>query len=109
MSNGSEALARYQAVSAGSALPDTRATGKAKLKEVAQEFESILVKQLLDEMRKTLHKENRLFEGGMGEEIFEDMLYTEYSRMFAKAGNFGVAEAIERQYERMTPKAPYAG
>ena len=100
-------LAKFQATSQDSVLPRVDATDKQKLKEAAGEFEAIFVKQMLDTMRKTLHKEDNLVEGGMAEDIFEDMLYTEYSRVMAKAGDFGIARAITSQYERNIPATPY--
>ena len=102
-----DALARFQATSKDSVLPRINASSHDKLKEAAGEFEAIFVKQMLDTMRKTLHKEDRLVEGGMAEDIFEDMLYTEYSRVMSKAGDFGIARAITQQYERAIPKEPY--
>ena len=103
----SSSLARFQATSQNSVLPKVDATNKEKLKEAATEFEAIFVKQMLDTMRKNLHKEDRLVEGGMAEDIFEDMLYTEYSRIMTKSGDFGIAKAINNQYERFVPKDAY--
>ena len=102
-----DALSRFQATSQNSVLPKVDATNKEKLKEAAGEFEAIFVKQMLETMRKTLHKEDRLVDGGMGEDIFEDMLYTEYSRIMAKNSDFGIARAITNQYERAIPPDPY--
>ena len=101
------ALSRYQANTQNSALPRVDASDKEKLKEAATEFEALLVKQMLDTMRQTLHKEDRLFDGGMAENIFEDMLYTEYSRLMTKSGDFGIARAIRAQYERFVPTDTY--
>lgn len=72
--------------------------GRQQLRAVAKEFESLFVKQMLDSMRATLNKENNLLDGGMAENIFEDMLYDEYSRMIASTGSLGVAELIYSQY-----------
>lgn len=102
-----DALSRFQATSQNSVLPKVNATNKEKLKEAAGEFEAIFVKQMLDTMRKSLHKEDQLVDGGIGQDIFEDMLYTEYSRIMSKAGDFGIARAITNQYEKVIPKDPY--
>ena len=75
-----------------------RGDGRQQLKAVAKEFESLFVKQMLDSMRATLNKEDNLLDGGMAENIFEDMLYEEYSRMIAATGSLGVAELIYSQY-----------
>jgi len=71
---------------------------QAKLNEVAQEFESLFLKQMLDSMRSTLSKENRLVDTGMAGEYFEDMLYEEYSKIMSKRGTFGIAELIIDQF-----------
>ncbi|NCN04855.1 MAG: muramidase [Spirochaetales bacterium] len=91
-------LSRYQAIGQNSTLPRTEGVMEVdRLREVAEEFESLLVKQMLDSMRATRKKENDLVNGGMAEDIFEDMLYTEYSRLMSKTGNLGLSDMIVRQ------------
>jgi flagellar protein FlgJ len=94
-------LGRFQAINQDSSLPRIgEGMEQKQLEEVAKEFEAIFVKQMLDTMKSTLNKENRLVEGGMAENIFEDMLYTEYSRLMSKSGDFGIADMIVRQYSQ---------
>jgi flagellar protein FlgJ len=69
-----------------------------KLKEVAKEFEAIFVKMLLNEMKKTVHKSDFLH-GGAVEDIFEDMLYLEYSKKMANNMNLGIADKIVELYK----------
>jgi len=64
-----------------------------KIKEVCQEFESIFIEQLFKSMRKTIQK-NDWLNGGLKQEIFEDMLYQEYSKNIAKADSFGLWKII---------------
>jgi len=78
-------------------IPGT-ATGEEQLRSVAGEFESLFIKQMLDSMRNTLHKEDRIVETGMAGDIFEDMLYDEYAVLMSKTGGFGLAEMIVEQY-----------
>ncbi|MFP4331515.1 MAG: rod-binding protein [Alkalispirochaetaceae bacterium] len=73
--------------------------GDAELREVAEQFESLFLKQMLDTMRSTLNEENRLIDTGMAGDIFEDMLYEEYSKIMAKRGSFGIAELIVDQFQ----------
>jgi len=96
MANGLEALSRMQSTQA-SLLASGASSDKQKLHEAAVEFEALFVKLMLDSMKATLDKENRLVDGGQTEDIFGDMLYTEYSRNMTKAGDFGIARAIEKQ------------
>ncbi len=108
MTTGSaDILGRFQAINQNSSLPRTTGiTEIDRLKEVAQEFEALLVKQMLDAMRATRNKENELVNGGMAEDIFEDMLYTEYSRLMARNGDLGLADLIVRQYAPMITQTP---
>jgi flagellar protein FlgJ len=92
---------RLQAVTPGAEDTRVNVSNKEALRKTAEEFESLFVKMLLDSMRDTRNKENQLIDGGMGEEIFEDMLYTEYSRKISKSGNFGIADMIYQQYENV--------
>jgi len=72
-----------------------------KLMDVCIEMESLFVYQMLKEMRKTLHKENDMLHGGMAQEIFEDMLYNEYSLQMSKTANFGLAKTL---YDQLSQK-----
>ena len=71
---------------------------KKKIYNASVEFESLFVNKMLKEMRKSIHKSG-LIEGGYAEEIFEDMLYDEYSKMVSGNTRFGLAEQI---YNQMT-------
>lgn len=72
---------------------------KQKLYDVALEFESLFIQIMLNSMRKTLNKENDFLYGGFKQDIFEDMLYDEYSKLIAKNAKFGIAKEIYRQLE----------
>jgi Rod binding domain-containing protein len=71
------------------------------LYKVCLEFEAIFIKQMLNSMRKTVEKSGML-DGGMAEEIFEDMLYDEYAKKMASTANFGLAAMI---YGQLQPSA----
>ncbi|TGL50891.1 cell division protein [Leptospira wolffii] len=66
---------------------------RKKLYDASVEFESIFVKMMLKEMKSTVHKTG-LIEGGYAEEIFEDMLYDEYSKNLSANSSLGLAEQI---------------
>jgi len=68
----------------------------SRLYKVSQEFEAIFIKQMLNVMRKSVSKTG-LMDGGMAEEIFEDMLYDEYAQKMAETGSFGIANMIYKQ------------
>ncbi len=82
-----------------------RAMGKGaqkdkKLWNTCVEMESLFVNQMFKEMRHTIHKTGWLH-GGHAEEIFEDMLYNEYSLKVSKNSKLGLAKMI---YDQMSPK-----
>jgi flagellar protein FlgJ len=70
-----------------------------RLKNVANDFESLLINDMLKSMRKTINK-TELIDGGMAEDLFEDMLYSEYSKEFSKTKVFGISEMIYNQMEK---------
>ena len=51
---------------------------------------------MLDSMRKTINHSG-LLKKGMGEDIFEDMLYDNYAKKMAKAGDFGLKEVLYKE------------
>jgi peptidoglycan hydrolase FlgJ len=69
----------------------------SELYKAAEDFEAIFIKQMLDVMRKTIHKEDDLLKGGMSQDIYEDMMYDQYAKKMASTAQFGLAEMIYRQ------------
>ena len=70
-----------------------------KLWDTCIEAESLFVGKMLKEMRKTVDKGEWLH-GGYAEEIFEDMLYDEYSLQVSKNSNFGMAKLLYNELSR---------
>ena len=67
------------------------------LKNVAEQFESIFVNQMLKQAR-----QSRLAEGVFSSEAqdtFNNMLDREYSQILSKKNNFGIAEALIKQFQ----------
>ena len=63
----------------------------SELYEKSLELENYFVKQMLSEMRKTVHK---TYEGDFAQSMYEDMLYDEYSTAMTKSAGFGLADQI---------------
>ncbi len=72
---------------------------KARLRKAAQEFEALLVEQMLKEMRKTVPESN-LFGEEKGREIFREMLDGEFARLMTGRGGIGIADFIVRSLEK---------
>ena len=69
----------------------------SELYKASQDFEALFIKQMLDVMRKTIHKEDDLLNGGIGQDVYEDMLYDQYAHKMAATAQFGLADMIYRQ------------
>jgi flagellar protein FlgJ len=63
----------------------------SELYEACLELETFLLKTLITSMRNTVQKSG-LVDTGFAGEIYEDMLYDEYTKEFTKNANFGFAE-----------------
>lgn len=71
-----------------------------QIREAAQEFEAVFLFQMLKQVRNSIHKEEGLMNGGMGEEIFTGMLDEEYAKVMANSNSTGLADVIYRQMSR---------
>ncbi len=81
-------------IDSGSTKPDVREN--QKLKEVCTDFQAILIKQMLDTMRKTVNKEG-IIPTSHAEEIFEDMLYDEYAQKMSRTADLGLDTMMYEQ------------
>jgi flagellar protein FlgJ len=68
----------------------------SKLFELCLELETFLIKNLISGMRSTIQKSN-LIDTGFAGEVYEDMLYDEYAKVFARNANLGFAEMAYRE------------
>jgi peptidoglycan hydrolase FlgJ len=68
----------------------------AALREATREFEAIFIEQMLKSMRQTVEKSG-LMDGGMAEDIFEDMLYENYAKKMSQTANLGLGDMLYRQ------------
>ena len=66
----------------------------SELYEKAQELENYFVKQMLSEMRKSVMKSQ---ESDFAMNMYEDMLWDEYSQAMTKNAGFGLADQIYNQ------------
>ena len=90
------ALARGAAANQAGAGGEKRTIDRtSKLYESSLELESYLVKQMLNEMRKTVIKADG--EQSQAKKIYEDMLYDEYAISMTKGAGFGLADQIYLQ------------
>lgn len=75
-------------------------TGDDRLKELANEFTSILMKQMFKAMRKTV-PESSLIDGGFSEDVFTDMLDDEISKAGSRQNTFNnLSRALYEQLQQ---------
>lgn len=80
-----------------SAAPSTGAADdSAQLREVAQQFEAIFLRQMLTAARNSSLGENDLF-SSQGEDSFAEMRDAQFADLAARSGMLGFGASIEKQ------------
>lgn len=69
---------------------------REKIKEAAQDFESLFLNIVLEKMRKTVEKSG-LIDGGNAEDIYRSMLDQEYAKIMSQENFTGLSAMIEKQ------------
>ena len=87
----------------GASFEPSAAQNREELRQVAEQFEAILLRQMLTSARGTDFGGNDIF-GGEGSDTFREMRDSQFADVAAKSGQIGFADAIERQLERFLPK-----
>ena len=109
-SNTSEARQRSEMSAFDSLIRRAQNTGSgahtdidrnSELYEVCLELETLLIKNMIKGMRSTVMKSEFLDTGFAGE-IYEDMLYDEYAKTYARNAGLGFAEMAFRQLSGMS-------
>jgi len=88
------ASAQIAGVAPGAAL-DPSAARKA-----AQDFESFFLSQSFENMFSSVGADP-MFGGGSSETVYRSLLMQEYSKVAAKNGGIGIADAVQREIIRM--------
>lgn len=71
-----------------------------KLKQAAQDFEAVFVQQMLEQMDKTVDRENSMLGGGSSEQYWRSMLNEQIAKSMCSGpggSGFGLAENIYKQ------------
>ncbi|WP_454018745.1 rod-binding protein [Azospirillum sp. Marseille-Q6669] len=72
---------------------------RAKIRQSANEFESVFVSQMLGHMLDGIEVDQN-FGGGHAEEMFRSMLTNEYGKQVSRSGGFGIADQVYRELLR---------
>ena len=87
----------------GSVAPPMSAAAREKVKQLAQEFESLLMSQMLKEMRKSMLSEEEDQDPGFGAANMTEMMDTALGAALTRAGGFGLADVMLRGIDRQFP------
>jgi len=79
--------------------PEDGQSDAARLRKVAEDFEAVFLYQVVKQMRKTVQQE-KLFHGGMGEDVFTEMMDEELAKQMAGRGSTGIADLLYTQLSR---------
>ena len=74
-------------------------TDEQKIAEASRQFESILLKQILESSQKTVIK-SKLSNDSTASSIYHDMVSTRLADSISKSGAFGLSQTFEQQLNR---------
>ena len=74
-------------------------TEQQKIAEASRQFETILLKQVLESSQKTVIK-SKLTEDSTSSGIYHDMITTQLAESISKSGKFGLSQTFEKQLNR---------
>jgi flagellar protein FlgJ len=94
-SSAMDALSRYTAIAAGKPASNAPGSPAAKAKTASEEFESVFLSSMFNEMFSGLKGEGPLGESG-GAGVWRSFLADEYARSFAKNGGVGIGAEVYR-------------
>ena len=86
------------------ASENTAEPARGQLRDAAQQFEAILLRQVLASARNTNFGGGDLF--GQSDQTFREMRDSRFADITSKSGQLGFATAIERQLAHNLPKDP---
>ena len=83
-------------------------TEQQKVAEVAQKFEALLLRQILQETQKTVIP-SKYADNSTTASIYHDMVTKQLADSISKSGTLGLAQTLERQLTRQLQPASTAG
>jgi murein DD-endopeptidase MepM/ murein hydrolase activator NlpD len=81
------------------------AAAREKVKQLAQEFESLLMGQMMKEMRKSMLSDDEGQDTGFGAANMTEMMDTALGAALTRAGGFGLTDVMLRGLDRQFPAA----
>lgn len=69
-------------------------------RQAAEDFEAVFISQMLAPMFEGM-EDDSYFGGGPGNDIYRSMMVEQYGKSIARAGGFGLADAVQREVLRL--------
>jgi murein DD-endopeptidase MepM/ murein hydrolase activator NlpD len=91
------------------AAPPLSAAARERVKQLAQEFESLLMSQMLREMRKSMVTDEEDQDQGFGAANMTETVDAALGAALSRAGGFGLAKVLLRGLDRQFPVAAANG
>src|SRR5262245_3250827 len=85
------------------AQPSERDLQRAKVKELAQQFEAMLLSQMTRSMRQALLPDEERNHDGFGAQTMTDTFDSELGLSLSRAGGIGLSDFIVRAFDRHSP------
>jgi flagellar protein FlgJ len=79
--------------------PPAPTTDPAQARKTAEDFEAFFLSQVFENMFAGVNTDP-MFGGGNGETVYRSLLLQEYSKVAAKSGGVGIADAVQREMLR---------
>jgi murein DD-endopeptidase MepM/ murein hydrolase activator NlpD len=89
------------------AAPASREAERQEIKRLAEEFEALLMTQMLREMRQSMLSEDE-HQDGLGADVMTDTVDTELGRSLSRSGGFGLADVLLTALDRSLGRQPAA-
>lgn len=90
---------------ASALVPASQALGPERIKAVSQEFESVFLSNMMEEMFSGV-EEDGPFDSGPGSNAWRSLRTEEFARSIAAAGGIGLAEHVQRHLIGLQEKSP---
>src|SRR5262249_3361677 len=95
----SDVRLKADATIADAAAPDRSAAEREKVRQLAREFESMLITQMLRDMRRSMLSDDEEPQG-LGAETMTDTIDAELGSSLGRAGGIGLAAVLLKAFDR---------
>jgi len=84
----------------GATSVPTRDPQQEQVRKLAQEFEAMLMTQMLREMRRSMLSDDDEADGGLGRDTMTDTIDVELGQALSRVGGFGLSSMMQKAIER---------